>query len=60
MHENHLSSESLILYHYTLPTKVHIVKTMVFEVVMYGCESWTMKKAECKLMLLNCGFEGNS
>ena len=30
----------------TLPTKVHIVKTMVFPVVMYGCESWTVKKAE--------------
>ena len=30
----------------TLPTKVHLVKTMVFQVVMYGCESWTMKKAE--------------
>ena len=29
------------------PTKVHIVKAMVFPVVMYGCESWTMKKAEC-------------
>ena len=31
----------------TLPTKVHVVKTMVFPVVMYGCESWTIKKAEC-------------
>ena len=31
----------------TLPTKVHLVKTMVFPVVMYGCESWTVKKAEC-------------
>ena len=30
-----------------LPTKVHLVKAMVFPVVMYGCESWTMKKAEC-------------
>ena len=30
----------------TLPTKVHLVKAMVFPVVMYGCESWTMKKAE--------------
>ena len=30
----------------TLPTKVHIVKTMVFPVVMYGCESWTLKKVE--------------
>ena len=40
----------------TLPTKVRLVKAMVFPVVMYGCESWTVKKAECrKLMLLNCG-----
>ena len=36
----------------TLPTKVLLVKAMVFPVVMYGCESWTIKKAE--LMLLNC------
>ena len=32
----------------TLPTKVHLVKAMVFPVVMYGCESWTAKKAECR------------
>ena len=32
----------------TLPTKVHLVKTMVFPIVMYGCESWTIKKAECR------------
>ena len=32
----------------TLPTKVHLVKFMVFPVVMYGCESWTIKKAECR------------
>ena len=32
----------------TLPTKVHIVKAMVFPVIMYGCESWTIKKAECQ------------
>ena len=31
----------------TLPTKVHLVKAMVFPVVMYGCESWIIKKAEC-------------
>ena len=31
----------------TLPTKVHIVKAMVFPAIMYGCESWTIKKAEC-------------
>ena len=39
----------------TLPTKVHLVKAMVFPVVMYGCESWTIKKAEHRrMMLLNC------
>ena len=32
----------------TLLTKVHLVKAMVFQVVMYGCESWTVKKAECR------------
>ena len=32
----------------TLPTKVHLVKAMVFPVVMYGCEGWTVKKAECR------------
>ena len=32
----------------TLPTKVHLVKAMVFPVVLYGCESWTVKKAECQ------------
>ena len=32
----------------TLPTKVHLVKAMIFPVVMYGCESWTLKKAECR------------
>ena len=40
----------------TLPTKVCLVKSMVFPVVMYGCESWTIKKADTEeLMLLNCG-----
>ena len=40
----------------TLPTKVHIVKGIVFPVVMYGCESWTIKKLSIKeLMLSNCG-----
>ena len=34
----------------TLPTKVHLVKAMVFPVVMYGCESWTIKKAECQII----------
>ena len=32
----------------TLPTKAHLVKAMVFPVVMYGCENWTVKKAECQ------------
>ena len=31
-----------------MPTKVHLVKAMVFPVIMYGCESWTVKKAECQ------------
>ena len=46
----------------TLPTKVHLVKAMVFPVVMYGYESWTIKKAECqkKLILLNCGIGEDS
>ena len=40
----------------TLPTKVHLVKAMVFPVVMYGCESWTIKKLSAEeLMLFNCG-----
>ena len=45
----------------TLPTKVRVVKAMVFPVVMYGCESWTIKKAEHEeLMLLNCGVKEDS
>ena len=45
----------------TLPTKVRLVKAMVFPVVMYGCESWTVKTAECQeLMLLNCGVGEDS
>ena len=45
----------------TLPSKVHLVKAMVFPVVMYGCGSWTVKKAEHKkLMLLNCGVGEDS
>ena len=40
----------------TLPTKVHLVKAMVFPVVMYGCESWNVKNLNTEeLMLLNCG-----
>ena len=45
----------------TLPAKVRLVKAMVFLVVMYGCESWTVKKAEPEeLMLLNCGVGEDS
>ena len=45
----------------TLPTKSSLAKAMVFPVVMYGCESWTIKKAECKeLLLLNCGVGEDS
>ena len=45
----------------TLPTKVCLVKAMVFSVVMYGCESWTVKKAETEeLMLFNCGVGEDS
>ena len=45
----------------TLPKKADLVKAMVFPVVMYGCESWTMKKAEHQeLMLLNCGVGEDS
>ena len=44
----------------TLPTQVHLVKAIVFLVVMYGCESWTIKKAECQRMLLNCGVGEDS
>ena len=41
----------------TLPAKVYLVKALVFPVVMYGCESWTIKKLSVKeLMLLNCGI----
>ena len=36
----------------TLPTKVHLVKAIVFPIVMYGCESWTVKKAECEELIL--------
>ena len=45
----------------TLPTKVSLVKAMVFPVVMYGCQSWTIKKAEPKeLMVLNYGVGEDS
>ena len=45
----------------TLPTMVHLVKAMVFPVVMYGCESWTIRRLSAEeLMLLNCGVEEDS
>ena len=45
----------------TLPTKIHLVKAMVFPVTMYACESWTIKKAKHqRLMLLNCGVGEDS
>ena len=45
----------------TLSTKVHLVKAMVFPVIMYGCESWTIKKAEHQTIdVLNCGVREDS
>ena len=45
----------------TLPTKVHLVKAMVFPVVMYGCNSWTIKKADCgRIHVLNCSVGEDS
>ena len=45
----------------TLSTKVHLVKAMVFPVVMYGCESWTIRKAEHQgIDVLNCGVGEDS
>ena len=45
----------------TLPTKIHLVKAMIFPVVMYGSESWTVKKAEHQIIdALNCGVEEDS
>ena len=44
----------------TLPTKVHLVKALVFPVVMYGCESWTTKLSAEEMMLLNCGVGEDS
>ena len=43
----------------TLLTKIHLVKSMVFRIVMYGCESWTVKSTK-ELMLLNCGVGEDS
>ena len=45
----------------TLPTKVHLIKAMVFPVVMYGCESWTINKAECqRIDAFECGIGEDS
>ena len=44
----------------TLSAKVHLVKAMVFQVVMCGCESWAVKKAECQRIDLNCGVGEDS
>ena len=44
----------------TVPTKVYLVKAMVFPGVMYGCESWTIKLRAKELMLLNCGVGEDS
>ena len=45
----------------TFPTKVHLVKAMVFPLVMYGCKSWTKRKLSTEeLTLLNCGVEEDS
>ena len=45
----------------TLPTKIHLVKALVFPVVMYGCDSWTIRKLSAEeLMLLNCGVGEDS
>ena len=44
----------------TLPTKVHLVKAMVFSLLMYRCESWTIKLSAEELMLLNCGVGEDS
>ena len=47
--------------HIALPTKVHLVKAMVFPVIMYGCKSWAIQKDERKKwMLLNCGVGEDS
>ena len=53
--------DSILSRDITLPTKVRLVKAMVFPVVMYGCESWTVRKLSTEeLMLLNCGVGEDS
>ena len=45
----------------TLPTNVHLIESMIFPLVMYGCESWIIKKAECqRIDVLNCGVGEDS
>ena len=44
----------------SLPTKIHIIKAIVFPVVMYGCESWTIKLSAKEMMFLNCGIGEDS
>ena len=47
--------------HITVPTKVHLVRAMVFPIVMYGCGSWTIEKAECqRIDALKCGVGEDS
>ena len=59
--ENNNTKDILKNRDITLLTKVRIVKALVFPVVRYGCESWTIKKAECqKLMISNCGVREDS
>ena len=51
----------LVKQRYYLPTKVHVVKIMVFPVVMYGCDSWAIKNADAEeLIPLNCGVGEDS
>ena len=45
---HHIDTSTLKSKNTTLPTKVRLIKAMVFSVVLYGCESWTIKKAECQ------------
>ena len=53
--------ETVLGFKSRLPTKIHLVKAVVFPVVMYGCESWTIKKLSTKeIILLNCGVGKDS
>ena len=54
------NTDSVLSRDITLPTKIDIVKAEVFPVVMFGCESWTIKKTAEELMLLNCGIGEDS